>query len=87
MSKSKLNGSVDLLAQALRRALTEAVETGMEPVRKDMGTLLSQQAALEKRQGALEKRQGALEKEQQVDRQNMTAQFAQVHKTLGQLQK
>ena len=36
MSGSKLNGSVDLLAKAMRQVFTEAVEGSIEPKRKDM---------------------------------------------------
>ena len=36
MSGSKLNGSVNLLAKAMRQVFTEAVEEGIEPKRKDM---------------------------------------------------
>ena len=36
MTKSKLNGSVELLATAMRKVFTEAVQEGLEPVRKDM---------------------------------------------------
>ena len=36
MSGSKLNGSVDLLAKAMRQVFTEAVEESIEPKRKDM---------------------------------------------------
>ena len=35
-TKSKLNGSVDLLAKAMRQVFTEAVKEGIVPVRKDM---------------------------------------------------
>ena len=34
MSGSKLNGSVDLLAKAMRQVFTEAVEEGIRPIKE-----------------------------------------------------
>lgn len=39
MAKKKLNGSVDLLAKAMRQVFTEAVQEGVEPLRKDVADL------------------------------------------------
>ena len=39
MGKGKMNGSVDLLAKAMRRVFVEAVEEGTAPLRKDVADL------------------------------------------------
>ena len=39
MAKEKINGSVDLLAKAMRQVFTEAVEEGVEPIRKDIAEI------------------------------------------------
>ena len=39
MSGSKLNGSVDLLAKAMRQVFTEAVEEGVQPIKDAVGEL------------------------------------------------
>ena len=41
MAKGKLNGSVDVLAKAMRRVFVEAVEEGTAPLRKDVADLKS----------------------------------------------
>ena len=54
--KAKLNGSVNMLADAMRRVFTEAVEGAVEPLREDLKSaqstgdaLLSEMAHMEKR--------------------------------------
>ena len=37
----KLNGSVDLLAKAMRKVFVEAVQEGTKPLREDIATLKS----------------------------------------------
>ena len=44
MAKKALNGSVDLLAKAMRQVLKEAVEEGTAPLREDMKTGFSEAA-------------------------------------------
>ena len=39
MSEDKLNGSVDLLAKAMRKVFVEAVEEGTAPLREDVAGL------------------------------------------------
>ena len=39
MAKGKMNGSTELLAKAMRSVFTEAVEGGVEPLRKDVKRL------------------------------------------------
>ena len=46
MPGDKLNGSVDLLAQALRRVVREAVEEGTVPLRGDVAALKEDVAAV-----------------------------------------
>ena len=41
MAKKALNGSVDLLAKAMRKVFVEAVEEGTAPLRKDVADLKS----------------------------------------------
>ena len=39
MSGSKLNGSVDLLAKAMRQVFTEAVQEGVQPIKESVDGL------------------------------------------------
>ena len=39
MKKDNMNGSVDLLAKAMRRVFTEAVEEGVQPIKDAVGGL------------------------------------------------
>ena len=56
MAKKGMNGSVDLLAKAMRQVFKEAVEEGTAPLRKDVAGLKSdmyarfEKAAEERRQ-------------------------------------
>ena len=46
MTKEKMNGSVDLLAKAMRRVFVEAVEEGIEPVTSSVKGLEKELAEL-----------------------------------------
>ena len=39
MANDKLNGSVDLLAQAMRKVFVEATEVAVEPLRQELGEM------------------------------------------------
>ncbi len=68
-TKSKLNGSVDLLAKAMRQVFTEAVEEGLVPVREDIKDI----------RGDIKKLSDGLD----TTNQNMQAQFAQHRKDVS----
>ena len=57
MSKQKLNGSVDLLAKAMRQVFSEAVEEAVEPLREDIAGVNGRLDGVDKRLDNLE-RQG-----------------------------
>lgn len=48
-SKAKMNGSADMLANAMRQVFSEAVEGGMEPVRKDIAGVNKRLDGVDKR--------------------------------------
>ena len=69
---SKLNGSVDMLAQAMRKVFSEAVEGAVEPLRDDIaviGDSMATRADIE------------------TTNKNMQSQFAEQEKKIGQLLK
>ena len=39
-TKAKANGSVDIVALAMRKVFSEAVDGGMEPVRRDIANVI-----------------------------------------------
>ena len=55
MTNKKLNGSVDLLAKALRGVLTEAIEVGQDETRKDMAIFKKDMAIFKKDMAILKK--------------------------------
>ena len=70
--QGKLNGSVDMLAQAMRKVFSEAVEGAVEPLRDDIaaiGDSMITKADLE------------------TTNENMQSQFAEQEKKIGQLLK
>ena len=74
MDPSRLNGSVDLLASAIRTVFSEAMAN--TATKDDVETLLSvcQESAEGKKATASQLR---------VDRENTISQFAEVNKSLG----
>ena len=48
MSKPKLNGSVELLGEAMKRVFTEAAEGAVTPIRKDIAELKGDIAGVKK---------------------------------------
>ena len=50
---SKLNGSVDLLAQAMKKVFSEAVEGAVEPLREDLSEIRDRMATNEKLEAGL----------------------------------
>ena len=52
MAKESLNGSVELLAKAMRAVFSEAVEGAVEPLRKDMKGARDDMLAMEGRLNA-----------------------------------
>ena len=68
----KLNGSVDMLAQAMRKVFSEAVEGAVEPLRDDIAVI---------GEGMVTKA------DLETTNENMQAQFAEQEKKIGQLLK
>ncbi len=56
MADTNLNGSVDLLAKAMRKVFVEAVQEGIMPLEKKFGALGSRMDRLEGRMDGLEGR-------------------------------
>lgn len=77
--QKKLNGSADLLADAMRKVFTEAVEAGVAPVRDDM-------ARMEGRlREDVTEMEGRLHKRIDTTNENMAAQFAAQEQKIGKL--
>ena len=96
--KKKLNGSVDLLAEAMRQVFTESVEAvesrmtahfdkRIDGLDKRIDGLDKRIDGLDRRIDGLEKRIDVLDKNIDTTNQNMQAQFAEQEKKIGQLLK
>ena len=75
MGATKLNGSVDRLAIALREVFSEAVEGAIDPLRTDIAKIRSDMAGME----------GRLNDQIDTTNKNMQAQFSEQEKKLGEL--
>lgn len=51
MAESKLNGSVDLLADAMRKVFTEEVKVGVQPMHDDMARMEGRREAMSDMEG------------------------------------
>ena len=72
MTKKSLNGSVVLLAEAMRKVFSEAVEGAIEPLRDDIAGVQNGMAT---------------KSDIETSNQNMQVQFAEQEKKIGQLLK
>ena len=77
MVKKSLNGSVELLADAMRKVFSEAVEGAAEPLHEDMKGLRADMQGMGARMG----------KGIKTTNENMQVQFAAQEKKIGQLLK
>ena len=75
MSNDKMNGSVDLLAQAMRKVFSESVEGAVAPLTTEVKALRTEVHDME----------GRLNKRIDTTNANMQAQFAEQEKKIGQL--
>jgi len=76
-SKDKMNGSVDLLAKAMRQVFTEAVEDAVEPLREDVKDIrenMTTKDDLKAVEGRLDKK---IDDGQRTTNENVQAQLAQ----------
>jgi len=84
IDKGKLNGSVNVLAEAMRNVFSEAVISAVEPLREDMQAMENR---LNGRIDGLETRidnvKNELETRIDTTNQNMQAQFAHQEKKIG----
>ena len=89
-NQTSLNGSVDLLANAMRQVFTEAMQQAVEPVRKDMENMETRlNKSMSNMEDRLDKRMDGLKDDftKQIDttNENMQAQFAEQQKKIGRL--
>ena len=75
----KLNGSVELLARAMRKVFSEAVEGAAEPLHEDMKGLRTDMQGMSARM--------ATKADIKTTNENMQYQFAEQEKKIGQLLK
>ena len=84
--KQDLNGSVDLLADAMRLVFTESMEIVREGVKEDIKSVRKDMkediAVIRKDMGAMEDR---LNKRNDITNSNMQAQFAQQEKKIASM--
>ena len=80
--KAKLTGSVNLLAEAMRRVFSEAVEEATAPLTSDMKAVRADMKAVRVEMKDMETR---LNKRIDTINQNMAAQFAEQEKKIGKL--
>lgn len=71
----KLNGSVDLLAQAMRSVFSEAVQGAVEPLAEQVKAVRTDVSEL----------RSDMNKQIKTTNENMQSQFAQQEKKIGQL--
>lgn len=80
----KLNGSVDLLAKAMRDVFTESVETAIEPLRTEMRTeIRAMRTEMRDMESRLNGRIDETNARIDTTNQNMQAQFAQHRKDVA----
>ncbi|MDE0532281.1 MAG: hypothetical protein OXI01_12655 [Albidovulum sp.] len=77
-----LNGSVNLLADAMRKVFTEAVEVAVEPLTTQVSALRTNVADMRTEIHSMEER---LNKRIDTTNENMQAQFAEQEKKIGTL--
>ena len=77
MVAKSLNGSVDLLAKAMRAVFTEAVEGAIKPLRKDVGEIRKDMGAMETRLNT------RIDAGLTTTNENMQAQLAQQRKDVS----
>ena len=75
MSNGKLNGSVDLLADAMRKVFSEAVETAVEPLTAEVKALRTEVGEME----------GRLNGRIDTTNQNMQVQFSKQEERIAAL--
>ncbi len=73
--KGKLNGSVDILAKAMREVFTEAVEGAVDPLTTEVKALRTEVGDME----------GRLNDRIDTTNENMAAQFAAQEEKIGKL--
>ena len=90
MSGSKLNGSVDLLAKAMRQVFTEAVQEGVQPIKEsvdglkqDVDGLKQDVGGLKQDVGGLKQDVGGLKQGLETTNNNVQAQLAQNRKDIS----
>ncbi len=76
-NSSTLNGSVELLAKAMRQVFMEAVQEGLAPIHKDMASIRSDMEAMECRLNA------KIDDGLNTTNQNVQAQLAQHRKDVA----
>ena len=77
MVKKSLNGSVELLADAMRTVFSEAVKGATEPLHEDMKGLRTDMQGMGAR----------MDEGIKITNENMQSQFAEQEKKIGQLLK
>ena len=79
MAKESLNGSVELLAKAMRTVFSEAAEGAVAPLRDDIAGISDGMTAISDGM--------ATKADIETTNENMQAQFAEQEKKIGQLLK
>lgn len=82
MSKNKMNGSVGLLADAMRKVFQEGIESAIAPVEEAVTGLRDDMKDMRDDMKNMEER---LDQKIGTTNQNMQAQFAEQEKRIGQL--
>ena len=84
MVKKSLNGSVELLAHAMRTVFSEAVKGATEPLHEDMKGLHEDMKGLRTDMQGMGAR---MDEGIKITNENMQSQFAEQEKKIGQLLK
>ena len=84
MVKKSLNGSVELLADAMRTVFSEAVKGATEPLHEDMKGLHEDMKGLRTDMQGMGAR---MDEGIKITNENMQSQFAEQEKKIGQLLK
>ena len=91
--KVSMNGSVNLLADAMRKVFSEAVEGAVEPLREDISTIGKDMASIREDMAKLDATTTLVvenmttKEDLETTNLNMQAQFSEQEKKIGQLLK
>ncbi len=80
--KSKLNGSVNLLADAMRKVFSEAVESAVDPLTTEVKAVRGELAGMRTEMLDME---GRLNERIDTTNKNMQSQFAEQQKEIGKI--